>query len=416
MIWNRSRSLNLRIGSQVAVVHLCVMVNILVAFDKFKESMSAVRACDAAIEGVRGALGEMISLTRAPLTDGGEGFCRILTEAADGYLEYYPVTGPLGDEIDAPLGWIECERIPSGARNLLGLRGGNLAVIEMASVAGLDLVPQGQRHPYRHGTHGIGELIRSAVAKEASAILLGIGGSATSDLGLGALEALGLKFPETKGNALPRDWEHITTIAGNLDCKIPPLHIACDVTNPLLGPDGAAAVYGPQKGLPANEVEAFDAQKAKMARLLCRHFSQREDLTNLPGSGAAGGIGFGLKVACGAEFVSGFELVAAWLDLAGKVEEADLILTGEGKFDASSLAGKGPYSLLAAAHAADKPAMLFAGHVEASAEATARERFPASAFHQINSGEMSLEQALLKGPEHLENSVKTVLSRLSKDD
>ncbi|PXA03315.1 glycerate kinase [Coraliomargarita sinensis] len=388
-------------------------MNILVAFDKFKDSMTAVRACDAAANGAQRALDGEVIFTRAPLTDGGEGFCRILTEAASGHIEYYPVTGPLGEEIDAPLGWIESDKIPTRAREILGLPKGNVAVIEMAAVAGLELVPNDRRHPGQCTTRGVGELIRSAVAKEASAILLGIGGSATSDLGLGALEALGIQFPGTEA-IFPSQWDTITAIAGQLDCVVPPVYIACDVDNPLLGPKGAASVYGPQKGLEDDEITAFDARAAKMAELLCQHFGQPSNLKDIPGSGAAGGIGFGLKVACGAEFVPGFELVAAWLDISGKVAEADLVLTGEGKFDASSLAGKGPYSLLAAAHAADKPAILLAGCVEASAVATARERFPETGFYGISPKEMELEEALLKGPEHLEFSVETILSQLSE--
>lgn len=388
-------------------------MNILLAFDKFKDSMSAVRACDAAANGAQRALKGNVIFTQAPLTDGGEGFCRILTEAASGHIEYYPVTGPLGDEIDAPLGWIESEKVPMRAKEMLGLLEGNIAVIEMASFAGLELIPMAQRHPALCSTRGLGELIRSAVAREASGILLGIGGSATCDLGLGALEALGIQFPNTSA-ILPSKWDKTSAIAGQLDCEVPPIYIACDVDNPLLGLRGAATVYGPQKGLAENEIEAFEAQAAKMADLLCQHFDQPTDLKDLPGSGAAGGIGFGLKVACGAEFVPGFELVAAWLDISGKVEQADLVLTGEGKFDESSLAGKGPYSLLAAAHAADKPAILIAGCVETSAVTTARERFPGTGFYAITAEDMDLEEALLKGPEHLGYSVETILSQLSK--
>ncbi|MFO8026152.1 MAG: glycerate kinase [Opitutales bacterium] len=389
-------------------------MNILVAFDKFKDSMSAVRACDAAASGAQRVLDGEVSFTHAPLTDGGEGFCRILTEAAGGHIEYHPVTGPLGDELDAPLGWIESDKMPPRAKGMLGLSGGKVAVIEMASVAGLELVPPGQRHPGRCTTRGVGELIRCAVAEEASAILLGIGGSATSDLGLGALEALGLHFSGTDA-ILPSHWEAIGGISGEIDCELPPIYIACDVDNPLLGPTGAAAVYGPQKGLAADEVESFDVQAARMAALLCQHFKQPESLKEVPGCGAAGGIGFGLKAACGAEFVPGFELVAAWLDIAGKVQHADLVLTGEGKFDDSSLSGKGPYSLLAAAHAADKPALLLAGCVAPSASQAARDRFPETGFYEISPEGMDLEEALAKGAECLEHSVAAILSQLAKE-
>lgn len=389
-------------------------MNILVAFDKFKDSMSAVRACDAAANGAQKALNGNVIFTRAPLTDGGEGFCSILTEAASGHVEYHRVTGPLGEEVDAPLGWIEGDKVPLRAKEMLGLESGAIAVIEMASVCGLEMVPNAERNPAHCTTRGVGELIRCAVAKEASAILLGIGGSATSDLGLGALEALGIRYVDT-AQIYPFAWDKITGITGQLDCEVPSIHIACDVNNPLLGPKGAAAVYGPQKGLAAEDVADFDEQAAKMAALLCGYFDQAEDLKDVPGSGAAGGIGFGLQVACGAKFVPGFELVAAWLDIAAKVKHADLVLTGEGKFDESSLAGKGPYSLLAAAHAADKPAILLAGCVEASALKAARERFPKTGFYGISPENMALEDALIRGAQYLEFSVESILSRLSKE-
>ena len=389
------------------------MMNVLVAFDKFKDSMSAVRACDAAANGVQKALDGKVTFTRAPLTDGGEGFCRILTEVAGGHIEYYPVTGPLGEEVDAPLGWIESDQIPIRAKELLGLTTGNVAVIEMAAVSGLEMVPREQRHPAHCTTRGVGELIRTAAAMEASAILLGIGGSATSDLGLGAIEALGIEFPDAP-SVTPSKWGAIRAICGKIDCEIPPIYIACDVDNPLLGPRGNTAVYGPQKGLAAHEVESFDAEAGRMATLLCQHFNQPESLVDIPGSGAAGGIGFGLKVACGAEFVPGFELVAAWLDIASKVAHADLVLTGEGRFDQSSLAGKGPFSLLAAAHASDKPAILLAGSVDPSAVQLASERFPGTGFYAISPEDMDLEEALAKGPELLEHSLRTILSKLAR--
>lgn len=388
-------------------------MNILIAFDKFKDSMTAVRACDAAANGAQRALDGKVIFTRAPLTDGGEGFCRILTETAGGHLEYHTATGPLGEEIDAPLGWIESNKIPVRAKEMLGLKDGHVAVIEMAAVAGLEMVPNAQRHPSHCTTRGIGELIRVAAAKEASAILLGIGGSATSDLGLGALEALGVRFSGTE-SITPQDWPGIDSLSGQLDLEVPPIFIACDVDNPLIGERGAAAVYGPQKGLAADEIEAFDAEAAKMAKLLCGHFDQSEELIDLPGSGAAGGIGFGLKTACGAEYVPGFELVAAWLDIASKVAEADLILTGEGKFDTSSLAGKGPYSLLAAAHAEDKAAILLAGLVDEGAARTAGQRFPDAGFYGITPAGMPIEEALTNGPENLEQSVAEIMARLAK--
>lgn len=383
-------------------------MQILAAFDKFKDAMPAERACDAALTGALKALGEPLSLIRAPLTDGGEGFCPILSNAVDGYMEFHKVCGPLGEELDAPLGWVDLERIPESARKYFGVKSGKLAIIEMASVAGLEQVPLDQRHPGHCTTRGVGELIRIAVAQEASAILIGIGGSATSDLGLGALEALGLQFCPS-GQITPNQWGTIEDIKGHIDLSVPPIYIACDVDNPLLGIRGAAAVYGPQKGLSPDEVEGFDDAAARVAKMLCRFFNQPDSLSKTPGSGAAGGIGFGLNVALAAAYVPGFELVTSWLDLTAKIKEADLILTGEGKFDQSSLAGKGPYALLAAAYSSDTPAILLAGLAEEDAAETVRERFPGTAVYSITPEGTPLHEALQKAPDFLSQKVADVL-------
>jgi glycerate kinase len=386
-------------------------MKILAAFDKFKDAMPADRACDAALSGALEALGEPIALSHAPLTDGGEGFCPILTQAAGGFMEHHKVSGPLGEEVDSPLGWVKLERIPETASKLLGSKSGKLAIIEMASVAGLEQVPQAQRHPRHCTTRGVGELIRIAVAEEADAILLGIGGSATSDLGLGALEALGLQFCPS-GQVTPAQWPAIEQITGSIELTVPPIYIACDVDNPLLGTNGAATVYGRQKGLEANEVEAFDDASARVAKQLCKFYNQSESTLKTAGSGAAGGIGFGLNVALGANYVPGFELVTAWLDLSSKIREADLVLTGEGKFDSSSLAGKGPYALLAAAYSSDTPAILLAGLAEEEAAQTVRECFPGTAVYSITPEGTPLAHALKSAPDFLKQKVTEVLQTL----
>ena len=390
-------------------------MKILAAFDKYKDAMPACRACDAALSGALEALGEPLTLSHAPLTDGGEGFCQILTQAACGYMEHHKVSGPLGEEVDAPLGWANLQRIPESARKLLGSKNGKLAIIEMASVAGLEQVPNEQRHPKNCTTRGVGELIRIAVAEEADVILIGIGGSATSDLGLGALEALGLQFcPSCQ--VTPAQWPEIEQITGSIDLTVPPIYIACDVDNPLIGSRGAAAVYGPQKGLKPGEIEAFDSASERVAKKLCEFFNQPECTLRVPGSGAAGGIGFGLNVAFSSNYVAGFELVTAWLDLSSKIKEADLILTGEGKFDNSSLAGKGPYALLAAAYSSDTSAILLAGLAEEEAAQTVRDRFPGTAVYSITPEGTPLIQALKSAPDFLKQKVTEVLQTLHTHD
>jgi glycerate kinase len=388
-------------------------MKILAAFDKFKDSMTAATACEAAILGAREALGSSVSITQAPLTDGGEGFCSILTHAANGYVESHTVCGPLGADLEAPLGWVEGKALPKAVRPFFNPGNGKVAIIEMAATAGLEQVPAERRHPKYCTTYGVGELIRIAVAEGADAILLGIGGSATSDLGLGVLEALGLRFVDSENNAieriLPTRWAQVAQLAGEIEVPVPPIYIACDVDNPLLGPLGAAIVYGPQKGLPADEVDAFDTEAAGLATKLCQYFNKPESLRDVPGSGAAGGIGFGLKVACNAEFVAGFELVNAWLELDSKIAAADLILTGEGKTDSSSLSGKGPVALVSAAQKSDKRSLLLAGCVEAAAAAHLQTHFPKCAVYEITPEGCPLPKALADGPENLKAKTASVI-------
>ncbi|MFP4166374.1 MAG: glycerate kinase [Opitutales bacterium] len=384
-------------------------MKILLAFDKFKSAISADAACDAAADGVHRALGARDTvLARAPLTDGGEGFCRILTEAANGRLEFHKVSGPLGGTLDAPLGWVERENLPKRVSDYLPEHPGRVALIEMATAAGLDQVPPARRHPRNCTTRGVGELIKIAGDQQAGAILIGIGGSATSDLGFGALEALGLQFGKNPG-ITPKHWPELAAISGSVDPALPPVYIACDVENPLCGPNGAAQVYGPQKGLSPHEAPQFDAEAERLAEMLCTHLERPFSMMEEAGSGAAGGLGFGLRVACNARYLPGFRLVTAWLDLSSKVRAADLILTGEGKYDMSSLSGKGPYALLELAHAANKPALLFAGATDAEAVTKTRRRFPAAFVHCITPAGYPLKQALEEAPERLKQKIAEVL-------
>ena len=190
-------------------------MHILAAFDKFKDSISAQTACEVALSAVEKAMSESIELSQAPLTDGGEGFCRILTNAAAGKIETHIVSGPLGETVEAPIGWINLEDLSSAVQALLGKSQGRLAIIEMASVAGLEQVPKAKRNPKNCTSYGTGELIKIASCEGAGAILLGVGGSATSDLGMGALEALGIRFG-MKDRITPAQWREIQSITLSL--------------------------------------------------------------------------------------------------------------------------------------------------------------------------------------------------------
>ena len=262
----------------------------------------------------------------------------------------------------------------------------------MAAASGLALLAPEERDPWQATTIGTGELIRDAVAHGAAAILLGVGGSATNDLGLGALSALGLDCLDAAGEKIappiPARWSQITRLTGTPAAGLPPIRIACDVTNPLLGQRGAAAVYGPQKGLRAADLARLDSACARLGLMLCAHCRQHDDLMDAPGAGAAGGIAFGLMVAANARLLPGFDLVGAWLDLAPRLAAADLIITGEGRFDDSSLSGKGPGAVAARALALGKPVKVFAGQISAGAPPHGLQ------LHAITPPGMPLAQAL----------------------
>ncbi len=347
----------------------------LLAFDKFKDALSAPQACALAAGSLRARQPDW-TLDLCPLTDGGEGFCEILTQALGGTFEAHTVTGPRGEPVVARLGFVYLDDIPPAASTLLRLpaipfpRDARVAVVEMAAASGLALLAPEARDPWLTSTTGTGELIRLAARPGVAAILLGLGGSATSDLGLGALAALGLNFVSATGELIdppiPSRWPEIARLDGRLPADLPPLRIACDVANPLLGPNGAAAIYGPQKGLRPADLRRLDNEAARLALLLCTHSAKPDTLMDVPGAGAAGGISFGLMAAASAQLISGFDLVSAWLDLDSRLAAADLVLTGEGRFDASSLSGKGPGALAARAAALGKPVHVFAGAITAA--------------------------------------------------
>jgi glycerate kinase len=385
-------------------------MRVLVAFDKFKDSISAPRACEIAAAAIGYARGGWI-LDPCPLSDGGEGFAEILTLSASGTLRSLEVTGPRGGRVAAKFGLVPMDRIPDRARAMLGAAGapgGSAAVVEMASASGLGLLPPGMRDLTRTSSVGTGELIRAAAATGARAVLLGVGGSATHDLGLGALAALGLRFEGSAGEALgplvPADWRFLRGISGAVPKGFPPILIACDVDNPLLGRRGALAVYGPQKGLKAEEAPALESETRRIASLVCRHFGRGDELMERPGAGAAGGIAFGLMAAANAALLPGFDLVTSWIDLDDRLSAADMVVTGEGRFDESSLSGKGPGTVVRRALAQGKLVHVFAGEI-------ALPRRIAGLFtHAITPAGMALADALPRAPGLLADTIQQALS------
>jgi glycerate kinase len=383
-------------------------MRVLVAFDKFKESMSAPAACDIAA-GAIASLRNGWEVDPCPLSDGGEGFMDILTRSAEGSTVRIEAEGPRGGRVAACVGIVSMDRIPAGARARLGAEAGTVAVVEMAAASGLALLEPSMRDPLRTTTRGTGEMILAAASTGPRCILLGVGGSATHDLGVGALGAMGITFAGANGQSLvspvPADWPLVSSIGGRIPERVPPILIACDVENPLLGPRGALAVYGPQKGLRPGDAAALERESARIASLLCRHFRRPEDLADRPGAGAAGGIAFGLMAAAGATLLPGFDLVASWLDLDRRLEAADMVLTGEGRFDESSLSGKGPGALVRRARELGKPVHVFAGELALAGG------MPGLAAHAVTPPGLALADALRAAPALLFAAVRSALGR-----
>ncbi len=343
----------------------------LIAFDKFKDALGAPAACAAAARG----LGIAVQTDLCPLADGGEGFCEIFTKAAGGEIREATVTGPLGALVEAKWGLVRYDKLPAAARALLPIENREskienpttVAVVELAQASGLALLPPEQRDPWFTTTRGTGELIKLAAEQGAAAILLGVGGSATHDVGAGALTALGLEFQREDGSAIanpvPDTWPMLVKVGGTVRAGLPPVFVACDVTNPLMGTFGAASVFAPQKGLREEDFTRLEYMTGRVAAMLCAQAKKHPLLCETPGAGAAGGIAFGLHCAIDAKLVPGFDLFAAWFDLDARLRAADVVLTGEGRFDDSSLSGKGPGAIARRALELGKKVHVFAGQV-----------------------------------------------------
>jgi len=379
------------------------MTRVLIAFDKFKDALTARQACEAAAKALRAKHPDW-ELDLCPLADGGEGFCETLTRAAHGEFDYINCSGPRGASVRAPIGYVGGAAVKGNLREKLNLKDDSrIAIIEMASASGLALLPSNQRDPWQTGSRGTGELIAAATKAGVETLLLGVGGSATNDLGFGALEALGFRFLDSGGvsvsTPVPAVWNRVTRIEGARALLLPRLLIACDVTNPLLGPAGAAATFGPQKGLHADKLPRLEEQAARMSALLCDACGQPHTLRENPGTGAAGGFAFGLMVAAKAQLISGFTLVSDWLDLPARIAAADLILTGEGRYDATSLAGKGPGSLVTAARYFGKSVHIFAGSIGPDSTGET---------HAITPADMPLNEALRETSDLLEKKIAEI--------
>lgn len=368
-------------------------MKVIIAPDKFKECLSAAAAAAAMAEGVLEVRPDAV-IDICPVADGGEGTIDAVLAAAGGQLLTADVFDPLGSPLRARFALIGTDTDASlpgrfGLTAALARAQGQtelpqgeiIAVIEMAAASGLALVPPDRRDPMRTSTFGTGQLIAAALDAGAQRIIVGLGGSATVDGGCGAAQALGVTFilrggrkavyPLAGGDLLEIEDFDLSTrdprLAGTALCA------ACDVTSPLLGPQGAAAVYGPQKGATAEAVARLDAGLTHLAALITRKLGL--DIADRPGAGAAGGLGAGLAAFTGAALQDGLSLIAEAIDLPRRLAGADLCLTGEGRLDNQSLAGKATIGVARLAMRADVPAICIPG--QADPESPAREHFAA---------------------------------------
>lgn len=332
----------------------------------------------------------------SPLADGGEGTLDCLVSATGGRIQTRTVTGPLGDAVSARYG-------------MLG--DGRTAVVETAEAAGLTLLARDRLDPLRATTRGVGELVRAAVSEGATRVLVCLGGSATNDGGAGFAQALGVRLLDAAGRELPAGGVALQGLAridaSGIDPRVAACEIvaACDVNTPLCGPDGASHVFGPQKGASPEDVCRLDAALAHYAAVIARDLGR--DLCDVPGAGAAGGLGAGLLAFCGARLESGVGLVMEMVDFPAALAGADLVLTGEGRCDGQSARGKVVSGVAGAAETAGVPMVVLAGSLGPGYEAL-YEKGLTAAF-AIADGPLSLVEALARTPDLLARSAESVV-------
>lgn len=369
-------------------------MKIVIAPDSFKDSLSAQAVADAIASGLAEVWPDA-QLIKCPMADGGEGTIEAVLAACNGQWMSAQVSGPLGETVEAHWGWLETTRT---------------AIIEMATASGLQLLSLEQRDATITSTFGTGELIRAALDAGAQRVILAIGGSATNDAGSGMLSALGARFFGADGQPLPPGGLALSQLARidltELDSRLRDVRvdIAADVDNPLCGPNGASHIFGPQKGASPEQVLALDAALGHFAD----HSAQvlQRDFRDEPGSGAAGGMGFAATAYLNASFLAGVEVVAELTGLAPALGGADLVITGEGRFDAQTLRGKTPFGVARIARRAGVPVIVIAGTL-GDGYADLYEHGISAAF-ALTSGPMTLENACRNAPTLLHDRARDI--------
>lgn len=379
-------------------------MRILIAPDKFKGSLSATVVAQTIAEAFHEQPGRF-ELDLCPIADGGEGTAEAIITAKKG-------------------SWVECPTVDAQNRPVTSKYGLTAAeaVMEMSAASGLAMVSDLPLDPATASTYGTGLMMLDAIRCEAKRIIIGIGGSATNDAGTGMARALGFRFLDEQGKELqnlPQDLDRLHRIetpavgafarmrGDGLDLANEPTEVlvACDVTNPLLGPEGCTRVYGPQKGV--KDFAYFESRLERLAKVVERDLGVNP--AEVPGAGAAGGLGFGLMAFCGARLTSGFDLIADLIDLRRRVAAADFVITGEGRIDAQTLHGKGPMGVALMARELGKPVAAIAGLIEA------REALAPHFDHliQVKPDGMPIPEAIQNARELLLAASRTLTARLT---
>ena len=355
-------------------------MKVVVAIDSLKGSLSSLEAGEAIKEGVLRAMPEADVCVR-PLADGGEGTVEALALGMGGKLETVKVTGPLGEPVDCVYGILEDS---------------NTAIMEMSGAAGITLVPDELRNPLHTTTYGVGEVIKDAIRKGCRHFIVGIGGSATNDGGIGMLQALGFGMLDKNGAQVPFGAKGIKEIVKITDEYVIPelkectFRVACDVTNPLCGDLGCSAVFGPQKGADATMIMQMDRWLEAYADLTSEKYVKAN--AKYPGTGAAGGLGFAFLAYTNAVLESGIKIILEETRLEDYVKDADIVITGEGRLDGQTVFGKAPIGVANIAKKYDKTVIAFAGAV--TEDAIACNEHGIDAFFPILRRIQTLQEAM----------------------
>ncbi len=356
------------------------MKKVVISIDSFKGSLSSVEAGESVREGIIRAFPDT-DVTVLPLADGGEGTVKVLTAGMGGELCDVKVSDPLGREITAGYGIVNS---------------GKTAVIEMSAAAGLTLLKEDERNPWYTTTYGVGEIIRDAIEKGCRDFIIGIGGSATNDCGIGMLQALGFGMLGEGGKQVPHGAlgaGHVSDIRTDgvikelIDCRF---RIACDVNNPLCGENGASLIFGPQKGADGNMPIQMDSWLRQFSGIVKQYCPDADP--DQPGAGAAGGMGFAFSTFLNGSLEPGIDIVMKETGLEEHIKDADIVVTGEGRIDRQTAMGKAPIGVAGIAKKYGKPVIAFAGCIGEGAEEC--NSCGMDAFFPIVRGPISLEQAM----------------------